>query len=323
MNHSQQPPNTKISVILVAYHGDKWLPECLNSLEKACHHKIHLVLLDNAGNTIINQLDLSPFDAEVLKCPHPMGFAEANNFALTHASRLESIVVFLNQDTISQPEWVDRCLEHFYGSENLGALSPLIRTYDGAAWDPSFFSCLSSPKKEELMRGIPSRVGWFAVHNAPAACLLVRTDVLKKVGPFDPIYGSYYEDYDLCLRIKKKGFVIGVSESGVVYHFSGSATNTRERELKRMRQVIRNRILFQIRESGNHRLTTALGYVVLDLPRRLLRGIIGTPSSQPPLTTLKAYRDLSRIASRLLSQRRDHNAWQAYLEEIGWINRFA
>ncbi len=90
-----------VSVILVAYYGDKWLPDCINSLQQSSAERLHLVLVDNTGNTILDDLDFTGFDYEVISTPHPMGFAEANNYALSHASYLEKFVLFLNQDTVS------------------------------------------------------------------------------------------------------------------------------------------------------------------------------------------------------------------------------
>ena len=36
------------TVILVAYHGDQWLPNCLHSLPLASSARLHLVLIDNS-----------------------------------------------------------------------------------------------------------------------------------------------------------------------------------------------------------------------------------------------------------------------------------
>lgn len=305
------------SVILIAYQGDRWLPDCLDTLSEASTRPLHLVLVDNAGNKIIDDLDLSAFDAEVLSTPRPMGFAEANNFALVEASRLEDTVLFLNQDTISPPGWIDECVRALETHARLAAVSPCIRTYEDDGWDPSFLTCLSEEQEAALKAdALPQEV--VVTQNAPAPALLVRTDVLEKTGPFDPVYGSYYEDYDLCRRIREQGYAVGFCRDARLRHFSGGSTTTEEQERRRMRQVIRNRVLYELREGKEPRWRAALGRFLWDFPYRLARGLVGTSSSQPPTVTLKAYGDLLRIGRRVVSSSHDEAKWREYLDELGW-----
>lgn len=305
------------SVILVAYHGDRWLPTCLDTLIEASNSTLHLVLVDNAGNTILDDLDLSAFDAEVLSTPRSMGFAEANNFALTEASGLADTVLFLNQDTQSPPGWVDECARVLEGCPDLGAVSPCIRTYEDDGWDPSFLACLSEEQEAALKaNSVEDEV--IPTQNVPAPALLVRTDVLMEAGPFDPVYGSYYEDYDLCRRIRGEGRQVGFCRDARVRHFSGGSTTTEREERHRMRQVVRNRVLYELRKGGEPRWRGALSRFLLDFPYRLARGLVGTPSSQPPMVTMKAYGDLLRLGPRLVSSVRDRAEWAEYLSDLGW-----
>lgn len=307
----------KVTIVLVAYRGDKWLPDCLRSLAGATTRSPHLVLVDNAGNTIIEDLDLSPFDTEVLSTPRPMGFAEANNYALVGASRLEDTVLFLNQDTKSPPGWVDACTQALRAHPGLGAVSPCIRTYADDEWDPSFLTCLSEKQEAQLRTGSIGKDVLF-VQNAPAPALLVRTEVLEEAGPFDPVYGSYYEDYDLCRRIREAGYGIGFCRDARIRHFSGGSTTTEAQERRRMRQVIRNRVLYELREGEEPRWGSALGWFLRDFPHRFARGLVGTPSSQPPRVTLRAYRDLLGLGRRLVSESYDEAMWRQYLDTLGW-----
>ena len=305
------------SVILIAYHGDRWLPACLESLTQGSERELHLVLVDNAGNTIIKDLDLSGYDVDLLDTPRPMGFAEANNFALVAASRLEDRVLFLNQDTISPPGWIDSCAMALQHHRDLGAVSPLIRTYNDDGWDPSFMGCLTTEQKTAVKNEALDREVLYT-QNAPAPALMVRTEVLRAAGPFDPVFGSYYEDYDLCRRIRAMGFKIGFCSQARIQHFAGGSTKTEAQERRRMRQVIRNRVLYQLREKDDTRWLAALRWMFADFPRRLARGLVGTPSSQPPSVTLRAYADLLKIGPRLVSESYDKAQWARYLNEIGW-----
>jgi len=305
------------TVILAAYQGDPWVPACLDTLADASTSRPHLVLVDNAGNSIIADLDLSAFRAEVLSTSRPMGFAEANNFALVEASHLEETVLFLNQDTKSPAGWIDACTHALRAHPNLGAVSPCIRTYEDDGWDPSFLTCLSEEQEAQLRTGSIGKKVLFS-QNAPAPALLVRTDVLEKTGPFDPVYGSYYEDYDLCRRIRAQGYDVGFCCDARIRHFSGGSTTTEEQERRRMRQVIRNRVLYELREGDEARWRAALTWFLRDFPHRLARGVVGTPSSQPPLVTLRAYRDLLGLGRRLISETYDEALWAQYLDNLGW-----
>jgi N-acetylglucosaminyl-diphospho-decaprenol L-rhamnosyltransferase len=306
------------TVVLIAYHGDAWLPACLETLADASADPLHLVLVDNAGNTILDEVDLSAFEAEVLSTPRPMGFAEANNFALVEASRLRETVLFLNQDTMSPPGWVDACLQGLATHSRFGAVSPLIRTYEDDGWDPSFLDCLSEAQEAALQREEKGQPQILTTQTAPAPALLVRTAVLRDTGPFDPVYGSYYEDYDLCRRIRAQGRAVGFCRNARVRHFSGGSTTTEAQERRRMRQVIRNRVLYELREGDAPRWWAVLKRVLGDFPWRLARGMAGTPSSQPPSVTLKAYADLANIAGRLVSKWRDRQMWEQYLSKLRW-----
>ena len=307
------------SVMLIAYQGDRWLPACLDSLASASTQPLHLVLVDNAGNSIIDDLDLSAFRAEVLSTPRPMGFAEANNYALVEASRLEDTVLFLNQDTLSRSGWIDRCLECLDRSPRLGAVSPLLRTFEWTDWDPDFLRFVREAGQEErLHEDVDEENPWFEVKNAPAPALLVRTDVLRRTGPFDPVFGSYCEDMDLCRRIRELGFHVGFCTTAEVAHYNGSSTTDQTKERRRTRQILRNQILYQFRESDGAYSPKLLRRLALDFPYRLARGLAGTPSSQPPLVTFKAYTDLLRWGLRVFSRRADQRRWEQYLEEIDW-----
>ena len=306
----------KTTIILIAYNGDKWLPNCIQSLQNASHQSLHLVLVDNSGNSVIDRLDLSDFDYEILNTSEPLGFAEANNYALVNASRLENAVLFLNQDTMSPAGWIDDCMTVLSKNPDIGALSPVIRNYDDTAWDPSFLDCLTGEQKKSLEEESDNQI--IEVINAPAPALFVRTDILKTTGPFDPIYGSYYEDYDLCRRIRDIGYSIAFNKGAFIRHYSGGSTQSKEQRERRMKQIIRTLIIYKVRESNSKRCRTLFNYFLQAFSRRIVRGILNTPSSQPPLVTVAAYLSLLGMFHRLLSIQIDESLWKEYLHSINW-----
>ncbi|MCR4411028.1 MAG: glycosyltransferase [Thermoguttaceae bacterium] len=331
------------TVILVAYHGDAWVPACVASLRESLERPVRLVLVDNAGNTCIESLDLAGFDATVLRCERPLGFAKANNFALRHVDFDTEAVCFLNQDTLSAPGWLDACLDCLGKHPELGAVTPLVTTYDWQGWDQAFLECARrsedfrrdfgerppsppAPLPERERGGMPSppaplpsreRGEYYEVPVVTAAAMVVRTEALLKAGPFDPIFGSYYEDYDLCRRIRQSGYRVAVCAHGRIAHFAGSVTTDAAAFRRRARSIARNRVIYAARWTWPRRISGLARYVLAELPRNLARSALGR--SQTPLGAfLLAQGDLVRLGPRLASAACDRQAWNNYLAAIHW-----
>jgi N-acetylglucosaminyl-diphospho-decaprenol L-rhamnosyltransferase len=83
------------------------------------------------------------------------------------------------------------------------------------------------------------RVGW-----ATAACLVARSELLRRLGPFDPDAFLFYEDMDLCLRARRAGVPTILRPDVAVRHRGGASTGPAlgERDLtlraRRRREVV-------------------------------------------------------------------------------------
>lgn len=274
--------------------------------------------MDNFGNTTIDDLEPGELHYRVLRTPYSMGFADANNFALVNGDKLGRYIVFLNQDVCSEGNWVDPCIDYLENHPSIGALTPLTNDYDNSGYEPYFLECArkSVAFAQDHDSGRTFEV-FYETPVVPAAAMVVRRSVLEEVGPFDPIYGSYYEDYDLCLRIRRAGYKIGICTGGTIQHFSGSATATKAAERRRARWITRNRVILKQREGG-HGFGGLLTHFLLGFPRGLVRSLLRRPAAKPLRPYLAAHWDLLRLTPRLVSRRRDEMIWQRYLAEIGW-----
>ena len=200
------------TIIVVAYHGDAWLPQCIESLSPQMNRTDSLVLVDNSGNTNIALIDMSAVKTELIKTQQPLSFAEANNFALVNARELGEYVVFLNQDTKTRDDWLDACIQCLRTDPDIAAVAPMTKTYDWQDWDPYFLECArkSTAFSTAFDRG-NDLARFYQTPVIPAAAMVVRRSMLQEVGPFDPIFGSYYEDYEpvqphSCGRLQSGGF---------------------------------------------------------------------------------------------------------------------
>ncbi len=317
-----EPP----AVVLIAYHADRWIGPCLQSLVGSTAGDWQGVLVDNGGNNGLASLvrQVAPERVKLLASPGRLPFAEANNFALVHGGLGAEYVCFLNQDTVSEPGWLDRCVDLMNRQSHVGVVMPLITNYDGTAWDAAFQTCagaapeLATRLAEGVTADFDDMPEFIAVPEVTAAAMVVRTEALIKAGPFDPIYGSYYEDYDLCRRIAAAGYEVGICPRGRIRHYGGSVTTDRRAYRRRARWIARNRVLYAARWKWKHRGLGFIRYATRDFPRNLARSALGR-SSTPLSAFLLAHADLAAMGRRILSARADQHQWHLYLRQIGWL----
>ncbi len=302
----------RISVIIVAYQGDKWLPKCIESINASSHHRIELLLVDNYDSPCLAGLKTPGLTRRIVKTPRVMGFAEANNFALTNGGCDSDAVLLLNQDTWSESQWIPQCADILESDQSVNAVSPIIKQYDNDQLDPNFETSVADAGF------MPQGATPVTVEHVPAVALMIRTETLKAVGPLDPIFGSYYEDYDLCLRLNRHEGRIVIATDASVRHFSGSASTTDASRRKRSVQIIRNRLIYKLRKEGGPRWMRLLGHFGRDLPRNLLRGLLRTQSSQPISVTIEGNLEILKLLRRISSKKQDELGWRQYLDQIAW-----
>ena len=312
----------EVAIIIVAYEGDAWIPDCIESLKASTQINALVLLIDNKDNTNLISEEIGSLTIRCFKTPHPMGFADANNFALMKVPSSVPNICFLNQDTLSQQKWLEEGLNCLHQNPQLGAVSPMLKNYQGTDWDKEFqFLLKNQPEFKSDWLNYSDHHSVAKTHlvdDIPATAMIVKTEVIKQSGPFDNIFGSYYEDFDLCMRIRKLGYHIAICPQSILFHYSGSISQTEEARRKRSRWVIRNRTVLKIRSSHGPRWLKAWRHLIINGSLQTIRAILRTPSSSPLRSVAMAHIDLIGILPRLCSCKIDKKKWDQFLEEINW-----
>lgn len=300
------------TIYIPCWKSDPWLEECVGSLAPFLQADDRLVLIDNFRNTRIEAARALWPATTVVATPGPLGFAAANNFGYRAAPPQTPYAVFLNQDTSTRMGWVHACTTVLDADSSLAAISPGIEDIGGQQWEPNFLDGLRTS------HGHPdSAAADLAATNnevirvdyMPAAAFVMRVSVIQEIGLFDPIFGSYYEDVDLCRRITGAGYAVAALPAARVRHQSGSATDDPAAERRRQRWIIRNRAIHEVRSTKRGRVPELLR-AFAGFPRRFMRAVMRRPGSQSVSSVVLAYADLLRLAWRISSVERDQHAFR-------------
>jgi GT2 family glycosyltransferase len=273
-------------------------PLLLRQCVAACVEDMHsagitgeIILIDNASVDRYPRALAGVFPAvRVIRNDENLGFSAANNKAI-RLSRGQ-LVLILNDDAILQPGSLGLMLQELESNPKIAAVGPCLLNSDGSAQVDftnkrfphlrglfcEFVGLNRILGKSSLTRDLftlwkdPETSG--ETDHLAGACLLARREALDSVNLFDEHIFFWFDDTDLCFRLKKVGWqLVYVAQARVMHHGSAS--------FKQLTRVERSPLLFEslIYYYGKNvgrlrclllRLTLALAFL-LRLPLLVLR----------------------------------------------------
>jgi GT2 family glycosyltransferase len=244
------PPVMDLSIVILNYNTREHLRACLDSLVAEGSTSLsggpvatEVLVVDNASCDGSADMVAAAYPwVGLIRSPRNGGFAYGNNQALAQARG--SAVLLLNPDTGMPRGGIRALLERLAAHPEAGVIGPKLLRPNGTmhlACRRSFptpsiafyrFSGLSrlfprSPRfgRYNLTFIDPDQA--IEVESVCGACMLVRRDVLQRVGLLDERFFMYGEDLDWCLRTRLAGWTVRYEPDIVVQHQHGAASRQR------------------------------------------------------------------------------------------------
>lgn len=215
----------KVSIIILNWNGLEDTIECLNSIKKITYPNYEVIVVDNGSSGNDVQVLRKKFGSyiKIIKNKKNEGFAEGNNIAIRRVMKenKSKYVLLLNNDTVVDKKFLDELVKVAESDDKIGIVGPVIRNYytkeiDFAGGKINWW--LGRPY--HLKKIDPREYTDFIT----GCCMLIPIEKLKKVGLFDKMYFTYFEDSDLCERIKKLGFKLKIIEKSKLIHKVSKST---------------------------------------------------------------------------------------------------
>ena len=232
----------KLSIIIVNYNVKHFLEQCLYSALKAAENMdaVEVFVVDNnSSDNSMNYLKPKFPSVTFIENNDNLGFSKANNVALRHCTG--EYVLFLNPDTIVTEDCYTTCINFFKDHADCASLG--VRMLDGTGKflpesKRSFPSPVTSfyklvglaflfPKSRIFNKyalGYLDETKHHEVDVLAGAFLMVRKDLLDKVGSFDETFFMYGEDVDLSYRLQQSGIKNYYLGELPIIHFKGEST---------------------------------------------------------------------------------------------------
>jgi len=212
-----------ISVIIVQYNHPDLTKRAVETLRLHHRGEVEIIVVDNGSPAAgVRAATEQISGCTVMFNPANPGFGAANNRG-ARASHGD-LLMFLNNDTLVRTEILSRIESHFAGSPSCGAAGLQLLNTDGTVQYssgkfPTPWSEWRMKRGHNLYRGEDTvRRDWVS-----GAAMVVRRSVFEEVGGFDDQYFMYFEDVDLCARIRGAGHEIHYLHSISVQHLGGGS----------------------------------------------------------------------------------------------------
>lgn len=234
-----------LSVVIVTWNSAEDILRCVLSASKSAGSlNTEILIIDNASadgtidelRKVVNE---GVHKITIIENNSNEGFTKANNKGIEIAKGKN--ILLLNPDAFALNDCIEVLFRKLESNGNLGAVAPQLLNEDGSVQ----YSCRTLPHYSDMFSEMTllssifpkSRVfsrwkmRYFAhdveqtVEQPMAAAIMVRSEVIKKLGGFDERFSMFFNDVDLCGRILETGSEILFCPDAKMIHKKGASVN--------------------------------------------------------------------------------------------------
>jgi GT2 family glycosyltransferase len=269
-----------LSIVIVSYNTRDLLHRCLSCVPAGASGLLfETFVVDNASPDDSAGMVAAEFPSvRLIANTDNAGFTRANNQALRLACGRH--VVILNPDTEPEPGSLTLMVRFLDEHPDAGACGPKLLNSDGSLqtngrrFPTPWREFLGVSGLRRLDRaGFDRRLEYgrtdfdvtCRVDVVSGACLMVRRDVMERVGMLDERFYMFYEEYEWCWRMRRAGWVVYyVADSRVTHHWMGAV---KQRSRAMTAQLYRSQWLYYRKTAGPLAQAVIAGVVTMALAK--------------------------------------------------------
>jgi len=219
------PP--KVIIVIVSYNKRDLLAKCLDSIEEnTSEPEYEIIVVDNGSKDGTDELLKERYPrVKIIRNETNVGFAKANNQAMREALKNGPKYFFLlNNDTTVHRGWLEEAVKLAESQADIGIVGGKLLFPDGKIQHAGGILSPKGPLHVRIRQDNSDLYDRVAeVDFVLGAALLIKRDVIEKIGLFDEGFSpAYFEEVDWCTRARRSGYKILYSPRSTITHHLGA-----------------------------------------------------------------------------------------------------
>ncbi len=296
------PQECELSIITVNYNGYKDTCELIDSIP--FNENMEVIVVDNGSKEDeTNILQTRYPHIKVIRSDQNLGFAGGNNIGIKAARG--QYLYLVNNDTIFKDFDPQLLIQRLESSPKIGMVCPKIRF----AWGNNPIQYAGyTPLSPITIRNLAIGCGeedtgqYDSPHPTPyahGAAMMLKREVVDKVGLMPESYFLYYEELDWSMMITRKGYEIWYEPASTIYHKESQSTG--QNSPLRTYYLTRNRLLLVKRNVKGIKKYVAYAYLQMIVAIRDILNYLLKGQTNLLKATVKGLRDFNNSKFSILN----------------------
>ncbi|MBU3547852.1 glycosyltransferase family 2 protein [Polynucleobacter sp. P1-05-14] len=224
-----------VGIVLLNWNGWKDTIKCLNSLRNLDYASRLIIVVDNdSSDDSCSRIESAYPGVKLLHSSVNLGFGGGCNIGIRYAlSQGADCIWLLNNDTVVAPTALSALVNHMNWDPCIGAVGSVLFYMNNSnqiqAWGGGYVNFLTGQSRHCFTPADPKSLDYLT-----AASILLRKEAIDSVGIFDEkSFFMYWEDVDLCYRLRKAGWKLDVAPNSKVLHVESGSLGKKNPKLYR------------------------------------------------------------------------------------------
>lgn len=217
-----------IHIIIPTRDNPVYLKTCCFSIAQSTYERCAVTVVDNGS---VREDTKELFEElrkdkrfEVIPYDHPFNYSKINNYVVKRGSQAD-FLIFLNDDTeVITTDWLERMAQHI-GRNRTAVVGAKLLYSDNKIQHAGVIVGIGGVAGHSHKYMPDSNPGYFSrphlvqdVSAVTGACMMISRDVFDEVGGFEESLPKAFNDIDLCLKVRERGYRVVYTPYARLYH---------------------------------------------------------------------------------------------------------